>query len=283
MADEKLQSGLPENQHKFFDIENITYVSSFKPMLSAWREGVKNNPAYWYDTARHVMFTELPEEERQGSVEDNPIVSVKNRPWKEIPSSIKDLLKTAYDCAAIDPDDQKFVSFHILDKFIRIAMESPSLKTGLFRQDIYGENVTSDIYLQLEDDDHPIWNGYADPSRIPAGFWHFEKWPTSLGKKRDAAYKRAHEEGVEPTIQQRLAFNSPKTRMALCSSYELKDIARFLETSTPHAQVDYVDHRFFPQIAQPPWATPPTHEIVSEDGELKFRPIDDNGQIDSNL
>jgi hypothetical protein len=282
MAEEKLQ-GEPENQHKFFDIENITHVYSFKPMLSAWKEGVKNDPSHWYDIGRHVMFSELPEKERQGSIEENPIVSVENRPWIEIPLSIQDLLKAVYDCAAIDPDDQKFVSFHMLDDFIRIALKSPSLKTGIFRQDVYGENNTSDLYLQLEDDDNPIWNGYADPARIQAGFWHFEKWPTALETKRSVAYKKAHEEGIEPTIEERIAFNTPKTRIALSASYELRDIVRFLERSTTHARVDYIDQRFFPQIAQQPWDIAPTHEMVSENGELQFRPIDDAGLTESDL
>jgi hypothetical protein len=70
--------------------------------------------------------------------------------------------------------------------------------------------------------------------------------------------------------------------MALYATYELKDIAKFFETSTPHARVDYTDQRFFPRIANPPWMDIPTHELSSENGELRFKPIDpDQNQSDS--
>lgn len=239
------------------------------------------DPAHWWDISRHQMVRDLPEAERRGSVEDHPVVRLEGRPWSEIPGSIQEVLKAAYDCASHDPDEQKNVSLQINEWFIQLELTSPSIQPGLFSKDVYGENEITHLRLQLVDDNHPAFQGFSGPHRILSGFWHFEKWPINQDKREQEMRRRREEEDIEPTIQERLMLTAPKTKLARASIVELEDLAEYLEGATPHATVWYVDHRFVPQIATPPWTGEATHQLtVGENEDLRISKIgEDEGMV----
>lgn len=242
-----------EQPEQFFNREKIVGMYAFRPMVERWRDTIVADPNYWWDISRHQMVRDLPEGERQGAVEENPAVHIDNQPWGLMPPSIQEVLRTVYDCASYDPDYAKSVSLTISDRQIRFDLSSPSLRKSVFSNDLYGESTVSDLYLQLVDNEHPAHTWYTEPSRVPAGFWQFAKWPMARDAREKEIARRRYEEGVEATIAERLMLSIPKSRIVISTPGELKDLGTFLERTQPQAKVWYVDPRFFPQIAQAPW------------------------------
>lgn len=244
-------------------------------MVDRWREAVIANPNHWWDISRHQMVRDLPESERQGSVNEHPVVHIDKRPWEEIPPRIQEALRAVYDAASHDAI--KTVSVIANPNLISFKLHSPSVQGGIFPKDLYGENYVSNLRLQLVDDNHPSMQGHTDPKRVPAGFWEFKKWPIAREDKEREIHRRREEDDIEPSIEERLMLNIPKTRIAMATMEELEDLAEFLETQTPNTIVWYVDNRFVPQIANPPWFNKPTHVLSTDDeGQLQIKPIDES-------
>ena len=262
----------------FFNIDQIESVYSFKPMVDNWRAVITADSNHWWDISRQQMVRDLPESERQGIVE-NSIVHINKYPWHKVPRSIQEVLVSVYDCASYDPDDKKQVSLIVGDSGINLKLISPSLREGIYTDDLYGENKVTAVSLQLVDFEHPPRSGYGEPSRIPSGFWEFAKWPIARDAREREIGRRRYEEGIEPTFEERLMFYAPKTKIAMANIGELKDLAGLLEKSTSQAIVWYIDHRFLPKIANAPWTDiVVSHNMltIDEEGNLEIKPLDEN-------